>query len=129
MIAGVGTDIIEIERIVKAVTHNPRFILKNFTLKEQSYFKKRKNSYQTIAGNFAAKEAISKALGTGFSGFGLIDIEVTRDKQGAPIAFLYGKAEQVAKEKNITNIWVSISHCTAYATAYAIAESFLDRGL
>lgn len=122
MIAGIGTDMIEIERIRKAATQNPRFLTKNFTLKEQEYFNKRKGAYESIAGNFAAKEAVSKALGTGFSGFGLVDIEITRDAKGAPLVFLYGKAKQVAREKGITNIWVSISHCIAYATAYAIAE-------
>lgn len=122
MIAGVGTDMIEIERIQKAVEQNPKFILKNFTSKEQAYFEKRKGSYETIAGNFAAKEAISKALGTGFTRFGLSDVEITRNEKGGPIVFLYGQADQVAKEKNITNIWVSISHCKAYAIAYAVAE-------
>lgn len=122
MIAGIGNDMIEIDRIRKAVTRNPRFILKNFTLKEQAYFQTKNNSYQSIAGNFAAKEAVSKALGTGFRGFGLVDIEITRNEQGAPIVFLYGKAAQVASAKNITNIWVSIAHCKAYATAYSVAE-------
>ncbi len=122
MIAGIGNDIIEIERIGLAITSNPKFMEKYFTLKEQEYFQKRNNSHQTIAGNFAAKEAVSKALGTGFSGFGPMDIEVTRNDQGAPVVFLYGKAQEIAKEKRITKIWVSISHCKAYATAYCVAE-------
>lgn len=122
MITGIGTDIIEVERIRQAVTQNSRFILKNFTAKEQEYFRTRNNSCESIAGNFAAKEAVSKALGTGFSGFGLIDIEITRDNLGAPVAALYGRAREVAREKGITKIWVSISHCKAYATAYSIAE-------
>ena len=122
MIGGIGTDMIEIERIRKAVRQNARFLLKNFTLKEQAYFAKRNNAYESMSGNFAAKEAVSKALGTGFREFGLIDVEILRDALGAPVVFLYGRAEEIAREKNITNIWVSISHCKAYATAYAIAE-------
>jgi len=122
MIAGIGTDIIEINRIKKVIISKPEFIIKSFTIKEQEYFQNRNNAIQTIAGNYAAKESISKALGTGFRGFGLIDIEVLRDKKGMPIVFLYGKAKQIQKQKSIKNIWVSISHCEIYATAYAIAE-------
>ena len=122
MITGIGNDIIEIERIKKAVEGNPKFLQKHFTLKEQEHFKKRNYSYETIAGNFAAKEAVSKALGTGFSGFGPIDIEISRNKVGGPVVFLHGKAKELAEEKNIEKVWVSISHCRAYATAYSIAE-------
>lgn len=122
MIAGIGTDIIEISRIQKAITGTPEFMIKSFTIKEQEYFESRNYTAQTIAGNFAAKEAISKALGTGFSGFGLMDIEVLRDEKGMPIAFLHGKAKQIQRQKDIQNIWVSISHCKNYAIAYAIAE-------
>lgn len=122
MIVGIGTDIIEVERISKAVKKNGRFLLKNFTLKEQGYFKERNNATETIAGNFAAKEAVSKALGTGFKGFGLIDIEILRNQEGTPVVFLYGQARRVSGDKNIDHIWVSISHCKTYATATAVAE-------
>ena len=122
MIAGIGTDIIETGRIQKLIKRTPKFIGRSFTVKEQNYFRSRNNKVETIAGNFAAKEAVSKALGSGFSGFGLIDIEVLRDEQGMPIVFLYGKAKQIQKQKDIENIWVSISHCKNYAVAYAIAE-------
>lgn len=122
MIAGIGTDIIEIERINKALLNTPQFMEKSFTIKEREYFKLRKDAVESIAGNFAAKEAVSKALGTGFRGFGLMDIEILRDDLGRPVAFLHGKAQHIGKEKDIVNIWVSISHCKVYATAYAIAE-------
>ncbi|NLI89249.1 MAG: holo-ACP synthase [Epulopiscium sp.] len=125
MIAGVGNDIIEIHRIEKAVSKNDRFILRNFTKREQDYFRRRNNSYETIAGNFAAKEAVSKALGTGFKGFDLVDVEVIRDEEGAPLVCLHGKAREISKEKNIGKIWVSISHCKEYASAVAIAEKGL----
>lgn len=122
MIVGIGNDIIEIDRIHNAIQRTPRFITKNFTEKEIEYFKSKKYSIQSIAGNFAAKEAVSKALGTGFRTFELIDIEVVRDELGAPIVFLYSKAEEIRQQKNIDHIWISISHCRAYATAYAVAE-------
>ena len=122
MIAGIGTDIIEIDRIKKAITRTPQFMMKGFTTKEQEYFKMRHNAPETIAGNFAAKEAVSKALGTGFTKFGLLDIEILRDDLGKPAVFLHGEAKTIGKKKNINTIWVSISHCKSYATAYAIAE-------
>lgn len=122
MIVGIGNDLIEVTRIAKALKQNPRFMLKNFTCKEQEYFQRRNNSYETIAGNFAAKEAVSKALGTGFRGFGLIDVEVIRNDQGGPIVLLYGGAKKIAEQKKIENIWVSISHSQEYATAMAVAE-------
>ncbi len=122
MIAGIGNDIIETKRIKKAVETNPKFLLKYFTSKERNYFEERNHSYESIAGNFAAKEAVSKALGTGFSGFGPIDIEISRNEAGGPVVFLYGRAKKLAEERGIIQIWVSISHCKAYATAYSIAE-------
>ncbi len=122
MIVGIGTDIIEIQRIDILVTEKPRFITKNFTAKEQAYFQKRKNRVETIAGSFAAKEAVSKALGTGFRGFGLIDIEILRDQLGKPKVFLYGEAEEIRYRQHIESVHISISHCKTYATATAIAE-------
>jgi holo-[acyl-carrier-protein] synthase len=76
----------------------------------------------TLAGNFAGKEAVSKALGTGFKGFYPIDIEILRTKLGTPYVILYGKALKISKEMGIQNIHISISHCKEYAIAYAVAE-------
>lgn len=125
MILGIGTDIIEIQRIENIIIKKPQFISKYFTIKEQEYFESRNMAAQTIAGNFAAKEAVSKALGTGFREFGLIDIEILRDKRGRPIVFLHGKAKQIGQSQQVDTIWVSISHCKAYTIAYAIAEKSL----
>ena len=69
MIIGIGTDIIEIDRIENAINNNKRFLEKVFTIKEIEMFKKRNMRSEIVAGNFAAKEAISKALGTGFRYF------------------------------------------------------------
>lgn len=124
MIIGIGTDIIEIRRIEQAVSRN-HFVTKFFTPKEIELFKK-KNNLHSIAGNFAAKEAVSKALGTGFRDFSPIDIEVLRDKKGEPYINLYKNAKMLAEKRNINNIYISISHCIEYATAYAVAERKLD---
>lgn len=121
MIIGVGTDIIEIKRIQKASFQN-NFLAKYFTEEENNFFIKKRKSPNSIAGNFAAKEAVAKSLGTGFRNFSPIDIEVLRDEKGAPYIKLYNNAKLLAEQKQISQIYISISHCIEYATAYAIAE-------
>lgn len=121
MILGIGTDIVEIRRIEKAISHN-NFLTKFFTSKENDFFILRKFSSHSIAGNFASKEAVSKVLGTGFRNFSPIDIEVLRNKDGSPYVILYNEAYNLAARKNIQTIHLSISHCLDYAVAYAVAE-------
>ncbi len=122
MILGIGTDIIEIKRIEKA-TLQSGFLQRWFTESENIFFNNKKNSINSIAGNFAVKEALSKALGTGFRTFSLRDIEVLRNEYGAPYVNLYGNAKKLSTEKNITIIHASISHCLEYAVGYVIVES------
>ncbi len=121
MIVGIGTDIIEIDRIKKVVETNKSFVHKIFTEYERDYFQER--NAQSIAGVFAAKEAVSKALGTGFRGIRMNEIEVRHTTQGKPIIHLYGSAKELASLQCINNIQLSISHCKLYAVAYAMAES------
>lgn len=121
MIAGIGTDIIEIDRIDSAIKRTPKFIDKVFTYKEKEYFKSKNFRAEVMAGNFAAKEAISKALGTGFRGFGLLDIEVLRDEKGKPIVNLSDKICEILSLNNF-NIHISISHSRENAIAYAVME-------
>ena len=73
-ILGIGIDIVEIKRIEDALNKNKRFLDKLFTKEEIKYFESRNFKIETIAGNFAAKEAISKAMGTGIRNFNFIDI-------------------------------------------------------
>lgn len=121
MIIGVGTDIIEIKRIEKAISKES-FVKKYFTENEIIFFQSKNFKTETIAGSFSAKEAVSKALGTGFSSFGAIDIEIMHTSNGAPYVVLGGNAKIVAREKRVENICISISHCKDYAIAYAVAE-------
>ena len=121
MICGTGIDIIEIDRIRRAVERHPTFLSKHFTEVENLYFMSKKNNPQSIAGYFAAKEAVSKALGTGFRFFRFTDIEIEKDSFNKPSINLYGNAKKIAQEKNIVNILLSISHCKEYAIANAIA--------
>lgn len=121
MIYGIGTDIIEISRVSKAVRRTETFLEKLFTEGERKYFKEKNFRDEVIAGNFAAKEAISKALGTGFREFGLKDIEVLRDELGKPIVFLSDKICGLLGFEDF-KIHVSISHSKENAIAYALLE-------
>ena len=122
MIIGMGTDIIEVERIEKAVTNTALFLNKIYTTKEQNHYQENHKKIETLAGLFAAKEAVSKALGTGFRGFSPKDIEIVPNKLGKPEVYLYNGAQVRANEIGIHKVHISISHCKAYATACAIAE-------
>lgn len=122
MIIGIGTDIVEIRRIEQAIERNSKFITKLFTKNEIEYFRRRNMRAEFVSGRFAAKEAISKALGTGFRGFDIKDIEIDNDILGKPIVALRGKAGKLEKKLGNYNIHLSISHGKEYAIAYAILE-------
>lgn len=121
MIKGIGTDIIEIERVGKAI-ENESFLKKYFTDKEIENINLKKNRKEKAAGIFAAKEAVSKLFGTGFKGFAPKDIEILNNKEGMPYVILYNNAKKISVEKHIKVIYISISHCKDYAVAYAAAE-------
>lgn len=118
----IGIDIIEIERIKKACCRE-RFMVRFFTLREISSIRPGPNFYAHLAGKFAAKEAVAKALGTGFR-FRWQEVEILNEESGKPICFLSGKALDMAKMMNIDKVLVSISHSKDYAVAFAIAQSF-----
>lgn len=122
MIFGIGTDIVEIKRIEKAVHRNPRILNRLFTDAEIDYFKLRGMKPQHIAGSFSAKEAIVKAMGTGIRGFCWRDIELLRGSTGKPVVKLHNKAKEYAIGQSIGTIFITISHSQSYATAYAVAE-------
>lgn len=122
MIIGVGIDIVEIRRIKDAMVANSRFLEKIFTATELEYLNSRNMRPEYVAGRFAAKEAVAKALGTGFRGFDFKDIEIDRTTLGKPIVILKGKAKLIAKKEGQYNIHLSISHGQDSAVAYAIFE-------
>jgi len=119
MIFGVGCDIIEIERIANV---DERFLDKHFTEKEREIFLKKKNAHETVAANFAAKEAFSKALGTGVRGFSLNEVEVLRDELGKPYINAHGKAKEILDNRGIKSIFVSLSHSKELAMGYVVLE-------
>lgn len=121
MIKGLGTDIIEIDRIEKVVSrYGQQFLDRLFTRSEQEYCIKYRNPTQHYAGRFAAKEAIAKALGKGI-GKEIVwtDIEIINDELGKPQVYL---APQVRNHFSDPNVQLSISHCKKYATAVAIIQ-------
>jgi holo-[acyl-carrier protein] synthase len=119
---GVGTDIIEIGRIKRAYERSGvRFLEKIFTPGEIVFCDARKDRFSSYAARFAAKEAVLKAMGTGMTGCSLLDVEVTRPGGGRPEIVLHGATSDMAKEKGISTVLISISHNRDQAVAFAIA--------
>ena len=121
MILGVGTDIIEIDRIKNAIDNTPGFLEKVFTKREVEELSKNTLRVESVAGNFAVKEAVSKAVGTGIRGFSFRDIEVFRDELGKPIVRVSSKIEEVITSKDYL-FNVSISHNKTMAIAFVVLE-------
>jgi holo-[acyl-carrier protein] synthase len=122
-ILGIGTDIVECLRIAQMIErHGELFINRVYTPLEIRYCQSRKASTQHYAGRWAAKEAILKAIGTGWrKGISWRDVEVRNDSGGRPIVGMRGGARDAVEHLGIQKIMVSISHCRSHATAYAIA--------
>ena len=115
MLKGLGCDMIEVERIRQALSR-PSFLRRVYTLEERAAIARK--GAQTAAGFWAAK----KALGTGFDGFALADIEIFSDEAGAPHVRLYRGAQARLAEIGALNVMVSISHTKDAAMAVAAAE-------
>jgi len=119
MIIGIGTDIIEIERVINACAAN-NFTEKYFTESERQLLAEKKP--ETAAGSFCCKEAAAKALGCGFRFFSTKCVEILRNESGAPVVNLHGAAKETADKLGVTRIHASISHCGTYAAAFVIME-------
>jgi len=119
MIKGIGNDIVEIARIRTSIQrYSERFLNRLFTQLEQEYCSNRKDPALHFAGRFAAKEAIVKALGTGFShGISWTDIEIINEASGKPIVSFSNSINELFQ---FPHVLISISHCHQYATAFAI---------
>jgi len=120
MVVGVGIDIIEIERIKKSIEKfNELFLNKIFTQIELEYCLSKKNKYQHFAARFAAKEAIAKAIATGWSeGFKWKDIEIYNEKNGQPRVKLLGNLKKFLDEGK--ELKITMSHSEHYVTCFAI---------
>ena len=122
-ILGIGTDIIECPRIGKMIEqHGELFLRRVYTDREIRYCQARKHAIEHFAGRWAAKEAILKAIGSGWSrGIAWTDLEVRNMTGGQPKVLVCGVAKDITLERGIGDILISISHCRTYATAYALA--------
>lgn len=118
MISGIGHDLIEISRVLKACERES-FLHKCYTSAEAALIE---HDRIKAADNFAVKEAVAKMFGTGFQGISLIEIEVLRDEHGKPYVNLYGKAKELAKAQGIRAIHVSITNTKEYASAFVVGE-------
>lgn len=129
MIVGLGTDIVEVVRIGEMIErHGELFLQRVYTEQEIKYCQRHKEAIQHYAGRWAAKEAVMKTLGTGFTkGVGWKNIEVSNQQSGRPVILLTGGAGNVARHLGIDEVLISISHCRAYATATAVAIQHAPR--
>jgi holo-[acyl-carrier protein] synthase len=121
---GVGIDVIEVSRIKNELSkENNGFRDRVFTKGEIDYCESMASKAQNYAARFAAKEAFFKALGTGWSnGFAWTEVEVAKDKNGKPYIIAHGKIKDFLKEKEISKVYVSISHVKDTATAIVSLE-------
>ncbi len=125
-VIGIGTDIIECLRIARMIErHGELFINRVYTPHEIAYCRERKQATQHYAGRWAAKEAVLKAIGTGWrKGISWRDIEVQNIPGGKPIITLRGGARKVSLDLGIDEMQISISHCRSHAVAYALGLAF-----
>ena len=122
-ILGIGTEIVECPRIGRMIEHHGELFLRRvYTEREIRHCQARKHAIEHFAGHWAAKEAILKALGTGWTrGFCWTDLEVRTAPSGTPQATLLGAAREASLRRGIGSLLLTISHCRTYATATALA--------
>jgi holo-[acyl-carrier protein] synthase len=114
-----GIDLIEIERITAVIQrHGARFLQRVFTPQELAEVG---NHPPSLAARFAAKEAVTKALGTGIGKVSWQEIEILRKPNGEPVLYLHGAAQQLAQSLDLQNWSLSLSHAQTYAIAIVVA--------
>lgn len=117
MIIQAGVDSVEIRRVARSIQRQG-FLERFFSEEERQYFERKKNAPQTVAGHFAAKEAFSKAMGTGISGFELREVGIIHDHRGKPFLSLTGAAAELGEGWDFS---LSITHTVTTATAFVVA--------
>ena len=121
MTIGLGIDLIDVKRIEAALERTPRFLIRVYSDSEQALI--RQKGAETAAGFFAAKEAVAKALGTGFRGFSTQNISIEEDELGCPHAVLSEGALARFKEIGGNRVIISVTHAGGMAAAVAIIEN------
>ena len=124
MIIGTGVDLVEIDRFRKVIERlKNRFILRVFTANEQQFCNEHRDPVPHFAVRFAAKEALFKALGTGWAkGVTWLDVEVRRERQDAPTMVLRGEAQRLSSSMGASKVHLSLSHSDQWAIATVILE-------
>ncbi len=121
-ILGIGTDIVECLRVGRLIEqHDELFLRRVYTDREIRYCQGRKRALEHFAGHWAAKEAVLKSLGGATRGVARTDLEVRVEEGGRPQVLVCGAAKELARSLRVGDILVSMAHCRAYATAYALA--------
>ena len=122
-IVGIGTDIVECLRIARMIEqHGELFLTRVYTPREIRYCQQRRRALDHFAARWAGKEAIFKAFGSAWRpGLEWTDLEIRTDEVGKPVVHLCGAAKELALQLHVADVLLSLSHCRAYATAYALA--------
>jgi holo-[acyl-carrier protein] synthase len=124
MIIGTGVDLVEIARFRKVIDRlKDRFILRVFTAGEQKFCMQHRDPVPHLAVRFAAKEALFKALGTGWAkGVTWLDAEVVRERQDAPTMRLHGEAQRLSASMGAHKVHLTLTHSESWAVAMVILE-------
>jgi holo-[acyl-carrier protein] synthase len=122
-IIGVGTELTECLRVARMIDrHGESFLCRIYTPEEIRFCQSRKQATQHFTGRWAAKEAVLKALGSGWRrGISWRDVEIRNHSGGRPVVAIRGGLRDVVQQLGVTKLLVSISHCRTHATAYALA--------
>ena len=123
-VTGVGIDAVEVERLRRLLEHLPRAYERLYSEQERTYVERYSDPYPRYAARFAAKEAVSKAFGTGIgAALGWQDIEVCRRDSGEPYVVLHDKGQTLLASRGARVVHLSLSHTEKHAVAVAILES------
>lgn len=123
IIYGIGIDVVEVDRIETAIERQGEaFLARLFTEREREYCQRQARPAMHYAARFAAKEAVSKAFGTGIGGSaGWLEMEVLRGENGAPTMLFHGNAADFLVAEGISEVQISLTHARDYAAANAVA--------
>ena len=124
-IIGIGVDLVDCARIENSIERfGERFLKRIFTEGEIAYCQSMKFPGRHFAARFAAKEALSKAFGTGIGkSMGWRDLDVQKKESGEPFVVLSGGAEKMARRRGVANVWISLSHTDQSGLATIILEA------
>jgi holo-[acyl-carrier protein] synthase len=120
---GVGTDLVEVDRLRAALDRRPGLRTRLFTAAEWDYADRHRDPMTHLAARFAAKESVMKALGRGMDTMSFAEIEVVHDAHGAPAVRLHGRAAAVAAESGVAGWLLSLTHTATLAQAVAVAQA------